>query len=220
MPALFKINVTSLTYWFLIQRCSNIIKRLNNSVYHYMCCCFKIPSRSTVVVKGLQKRRPARKWRDPITARGVRRRRVTSADVVLGLECYNVTIATGRFRLKRWNVTLYHRRRERVLNVTRKRKTRRFVFWREVREQQPHDCKDNQPFGGFIREKYVRIHGSVRISALGKFVTGSFWLTRITWDPSLGNFSDCSCWTSSRLDFRNSESTFWLIRNSSDVICQ
>lgn len=48
-------------------------------------------------------------------------RRVTSAAVVRGLECYNVTIATGRFRLKRWNVTLYHRRRESVLNVTMNR---------------------------------------------------------------------------------------------------
>ncbi len=130
-----------------------------------------------MAVKGLQKHRPARKWRDPITARGVRRRRVTSAGVVRGLECYNVTIATGRFRLKRWNVTFYHRRRKRVLYVERNRTTCRLVMYlRKVTKQQA-------AFGGFIRAKDARIHGFVGIYPPGKFVTGSFWLTRITWDP-------------------------------------
>ncbi len=132
-----------------------------------------------MAVKGLQQHRPARKWRDPIKARGVRRRRVTSAGVVRGLECYNVTIATGRFRLKRWNVTFYHRRRKRVLYVERNRTTCRLVMYlRKVTKQQA-------AFGGFIGAKDVRIHGFVGIYPPGKFVTGSFWLTRITWDPAL-----------------------------------
>ncbi len=179
-----------------------------------------------MAVKGLQQHRPARKWRDPITTRGVRRRRVTSAGVVRGLECYNVTIATGRFRLKRWNVTFYHRRRKRVLYVERNRTTCRLVMYlRKV-------TKQHVAFGGFIRAKDVRIHGFVGIYPPGKFVTGSFWLTRITWDPALWSFSDCFCrlWFL-RAGFEEgfSESTFWLfpsIQNSpggqrgSDVICQ
>ncbi len=106
-----------------------------------------------MAVKGLQSRRSARKWRDPITACGVRRRRVTSACVVRGLECYNGTIATGRFRLKRWNVTLYHRRRKRVFNVERNRKTCRFVMYlREVTKQR-HGCKDKQTLEDLSEKK-------------------------------------------------------------------
>lgn len=135
------------------------LKCLNNSVCPYIlintCVALKY-LHARLAVKGLQQRRPTRKWREPITARGVRRRRVTSEGVVRGLECYNVTIATGRFRLKRWNVTFYHRRRERVLYVERNRTTCRFVMYLRNNKQPLEDLSEQKMWEytglwGFIR---------------------------------------------------------------------
>lgn len=154
-----------------VQTQLEVTKYITDFREHCICCCFKITSRWTQVVNGLQKSLPSRKWREPITAPCVRRTRLTLAGVVRGLECYNVTIGTGSSRIKVlecYIVSLAWETRFRC-NATNETVTLYYSSWENAGLHRRSTSV--RQHWGFITQIYVRTQGFVGIFSVGKFVT-------------------------------------------------